>query len=219
MATAIVAGSVLLSVAPRLPGFEWAHSHLPMLGAIRAYARAAQTAMLGLGLLAAIGVVTLRDKWRSAPQRPFVAGVLILFVNVEALRAPMKYTPFEGVPEIYDALQNSEHVAVLELPIYPRQGVFLNAEYMLNATRHWKPIVNGYSGFVPPTYRVIARTLNRFPDPTSYAWLRSNGVTTVVLHRSAFERRKGKRQLALVEQSPELDLRATWGDITIYRLR
>ena len=90
---------------------------------------------------------------------------------------------------------------------------------MVNATRHWKPLVNGYSGFMPPGYGVIARTLNGFPDPASFAWLRSKGVTTVVLHRSEFERRKGKRQLALVEQSPELEVRASWGDITIFRIR
>jgi hypothetical protein len=131
----------------------------------------------------------------------------------------MKYTPFEGIPSIYDVLLNSEHVAVLELPIYPRGGVFLNAGYMVNATRHWKPLVNGYSGFAPPSYDVVARTLNRFPDPASFAWLRSKGVTTVVLHRSQFEWRKGKRQLALVEHSPELEVRASWGDITIFKIR
>jgi hypothetical protein len=219
MAAAIVVGAAFLSVAPRLPGFEWAHAYLPGLGAIRAYARAGQIVMIGLGLLAATGAMALRGRWVSARQWPVVAGAMILLVNLEALRAPMKYTPFEGVSPIYDALQNSEHVAILELPIFPRIGVSRNARYMVNSTRHWKPLVNGYSGFVPPDYGVTARTLNRFPDPVSFAWLRSKGVTTVVLHRSEFERRKGKRQLALVERSPDLEVRATWGDFTIYRIR
>jgi hypothetical protein len=80
-------------------------------------------------------------------------------------------------------------------------------------------LVNGYSGFVPPDYGVTARTLNGFPDTASFDWLRSKGVTTVVLHRTEFERRKGKRQLALVEHSPELELWASWGDVSVYRLR
>jgi hypothetical protein len=219
MSAAIVVGAVFLSVAPRLPGFEWAHAHLPGLSAIRAYARAGQIVMIGLGLLAAAGATALRGRWIGDRRWPVVAGAMILLVNLEALRAPMKYTPFEGIPSIYDVLLNSEHVAVLELPINPRGGVYVNAGYLVNATRHWKPLVNGYSGFTPPGYDVIARTLNRFPDPASFAWLRSKGVTTVVLHRSQFERRKGKRQLALVEHSPELEVRASWGDITIFRIR
>ncbi len=116
-------------------------------------------------------------------------------------------------------LEGPEHRAVLELPIYGRPGVSRNARYMVNATRHWKPLVNGYSGFVPPDYGVTARTLNGFPDAASVEWLRSKGVTTVVLHRSDFERRKGKRQLALIERSLELEMRATSQDITIYRIR
>ena len=219
MSAAIVVGAVFLSVAPRLPGFEWAHAHLPGVGAIRAYARAGQIVMIGLGLLAAAGAIALRGRWIGDRQWPAVAGAMILLVNLEALRAPMKYVPFEGIPSIYDVLLNSEHVAVLELPINPRGGAYVNAGYLVNATRHWKPLVNGYSGFTPPGYDVIARTLNRFPDPASFAWLRSKGVTTVVLHRSQFERRKGKRQLALVEHSPELEVRASWGDITIFRIR
>jgi hypothetical protein len=219
MAVAIAAGAVLLSVAPRVPGFAWAHDHVPAVGAIRAYARAGQIALVAVGLLAAAGVGKLRARWGGKTYWPGVACGLIVLVNLEALRAPLKYMPFEGVPAIYDALQNVEHVAVLELPIYPRAGVFGNATYMVNATRHWKPLVNGYSGFVPPAYFVTARTLNRFPDPESFAWLKANGVTTVVLHRADFARRKGKRQLALIDGSPELEVRASWGDITIFRIR
>ena len=107
MATAIVVGAVFLSVAPRLPGFEWAHANLPGLGAIRAYARAGQIAMIGLGLLAAAGMVALRGRWVSDRPWPVVAGALIVLVNVEALRAPMWYSPFEGIPSIYDVLQGS----------------------------------------------------------------------------------------------------------------
>jgi len=79
--------------------------------------------------------------------------------------------------------------------------------------------VNGYSGFVPPDFGVTARTLNGFPDAASFEWLRSKGVTTVVLHRSDFERRKGKRQLASIDRSHELEMRATSQDITIYWIR
>ncbi|HWV93589.1 MAG TPA: hypothetical protein VNZ24_04700 [Vicinamibacterales bacterium] len=219
MAGAIVVGGVLLSVAPWLPGFTWAHANLPALGAIRAYARAGQIVMIGLGLLAAAGAIALRGRWISDRTWPVVAVALVILVNAEALRAPMWYSPFEGIPSIYDVLQGSDHTAVLELPIYGRPGVSRNARYMVNATRHWKPLVNGYSGFVPPDYGVTVRTLNGFPDAASFEWLRSKGVTTMVLHRSDFQRRKGKHQLALVERSPDLEPRASVGDITIYLIR
>jgi hypothetical protein len=53
---------------------------------------------------------------------------------------------------------------------------------MLNATRHWKPLVNGYSGLTPRSYRTTNATLSQFPDQASLDMLRSLGVSHVVLH-------------------------------------
>ena len=43
-------------------------------------------------------------------------------------------------------------MVLAEVPFYPRQAIFENAEYVLNSTAHWRPLMNGYSGYTPATY-------------------------------------------------------------------
>ena len=56
---------------------------------------------------------------------------------------------FRGIPAVYDRLRDEPNAVVVELPFYGRRAFFGNAGYMINATRHRHPIVNGYSGFAP----------------------------------------------------------------------
>lgn len=42
-----------------------------------------------------------------------------------------------------------EPVLLAEMPFYPPDGVFQNGEYVLNATAHGRPVMNGYSGATP----------------------------------------------------------------------
>ena len=80
-------------------------------------------------------------------------------MNLEALRAPLAYREFPGIPAIYDVLRDEPQAVVIELPFYGRGGFFGNARYMINATRHRHPLVNGYSGFAPPGLEATAETM------------------------------------------------------------
>jgi hypothetical protein len=57
--------------------------------------------------------------------------------------------------------------ALLELPMGgggdPR-GAYRETAYMLASTVHWKPLINGYSGYAPPTYDLLAGTARRLPE-------------------------------------------------------
>jgi hypothetical protein len=218
VALALVIGSVLLSVWPRLPSFEWAHDHVLGVAAIRAYSRAGQIALVGVALLAALGVERLRERWQNRRGWTALAAGLVVLVNVEALRAPIAYTTFEGIPDVYDALA-TETGAVLELPLYGPKVIFRNVQYLIPSTRHWRPIVGGYSGFIPPSFPPTWRALHDLPDPVSLSWLRAHGVTTIVLHRAQFEAEKGRGQLWKVEHSPELELMIIEGDVRIFRVK
>jgi hypothetical protein len=46
-------------------------------------------------------------------------------------------------------------------------------------------MVNGYSGFTPPSYSDLMERLHEFPDDASIAYLRERGVTYLLVH-SAF---------------------------------
>jgi hypothetical protein len=182
---AVVVGSVLLSVLPRTPGFAALHAHIPALGAIRCYSRAGQMALVAMGVLAGYGAARLLTLQRTARAAALIGSMLIAATNVEALRAPLRYREFQGIPAVYDRLRDEPYAVVIELPFYNRRVFFGNAIYMLNATRHRHPIVNGYSGFAPPSFNAIARAVSMFPEDGALEYMHKLGVTHVVVHSPA----------------------------------
>ena len=145
------------------------------------------------------------------PQRPWVTGValcLIAVVNLEALRAPMGYVRFRGFSEIYEAIASDpEAQVVVEFPFYHPRRVASNADYVLASTVHWKPLVNGYSGLVPPSYAEAAEELQDFPTPDTLRYLDTLGVTHLVVHHWRYgDREQAARLLRDVRASPRLEL-------------
>jgi hypothetical protein len=51
---------------------------------------------------------------------------------------------------------------------------------------HWRPLVNGYSDYIPEDFRRIAVPINGFPDPASFAILQERNVRYVVLHLETY---------------------------------
>ena len=143
-----------------------------------------------------------------------LAIVLVAAVNLEALRAPLWYRDYPGVPAIYDMLRDSRAL-VIELPFYGRGGFFGNAGYMINATRHRRPLVNGYSGFAPPGFEATAQMMRAFPREDALQLLETLGVTHVVVHRATAPM---QRRRALIDASPRLQLVAEQDGIAIYRI-
>src|SRR5205823_6132812 len=77
------------------------------------------------------------------------------------------------------------------------------------------PLLNGYSGFAPATFYHHAAALEGFPDRTSIEYLRSQGVTHVVVDTQALS----EPRVALLDQVPELRPWKTDGVINIYEMR
>ena len=69
-----------------------------------------------------------------------------------------------------------------EQPFYPGRAIFLNAPYVLNSTAHWKPLMNGYSGYTPNGYEEYADTFSSFPEERSFTAMKARGVTHVMVH-------------------------------------
>jgi hypothetical protein len=213
MWVAIVVGSVLLSAFPRLPGFAWLHANVPALGAIRCYSRAGQMALVGMGVLAGYGAARLFGRLGTARMAALAGIGLAVAINLEALRAPFWYREFPGIPPIYDRLREEPHAVVVELPFYDRRSFFGNADYMINATRHRHPIVNGYSGFAPPDFDAVAQALRTFPADAALERMHQLGVTHVVVHRTTgMEARR-----SAIDASSALRLMAEQDGIAIYR--
>jgi hypothetical protein len=85
---------------------------------------------------------------------------------------------------------------------------------MPGSTRHWHPILNGYTGFTPPSYRVHLAELAGFPDERSLRYLTTVGVTHVVVDTDSL----GRGPATAAATNDRLRLVSTDGTLLIYRL-
>jgi hypothetical protein len=218
MALFITVGCVVLSVAPRLPGYEVLWRLAPILRVVRVMAHFGQVALVGIAILAGFGVARLERRWGLQRWWICAAATLMVLVNGEALRAQYAYTPFTGIPAVYDPLRKERHAVVADLPLYPRRAIFGNAGAMLASTIHWHPIVNGYSGFIPPSYQRAFDALRGFPDERALSALHALGITHVVIRRDEFIGLQGLAQYEAIAHTHLLEPYSMSDAIQIYRL-
>ncbi len=204
-ATALV--GCVLSFGSATPFYEWLSWVFPPAHGIRAAHRFGSLFLFGVAGLAGFGLVTLRTRWAARSWATAAAVVCIALVNLEALRAPVAYVPFSGFSPIYSIIaQDPQAGAVVELPFRSRRRVARNADYVLASTVHWRPLLNGYSGFTPPSYAEAADHLRRFPRPRALEYLRELGVTHVVLHPWRYSEKRAARLVRRVSAHPDLQL-------------
>jgi len=148
----------------------------------------------------------------------FVAAAAVTIVNAEACRAPLPFRTFAGIPPIYGALRTAPNAVVVEMPLFDARSWAGNAVYMLNSTSHWKPLVNGYSGFLPASYSRLQAALAGFPGQEALETMHQRGITHVVVHEAAFVGMYGQARFDDIGMIRSLNEIARDGDIHIYKL-
>jgi len=219
MLVAIAALGFVLSLGTRTPVYGWVFHVFPPMQGLRAAARFGNLFLLAMAALAGLGLAALRT--RVAPRTALWLGVgLVAAANLESLRAPYTYTPFEGIPPIYSMLAREPgRVVLVEAPFYPPQAVFENAPYVLASTAHWRPLMNGYSGYTPTSYREYAASFWFFPEDFAIQAMRRAGVTHVMVHPSRFLQ-DAEKVMAQIATNPYLERVAIGrGGMVLYRLR
>jgi hypothetical protein len=200
----------VLSLGLQTPLYGWLYAVFPPMQGLRAAARFGFLFLMAVALLAAVGIANVRrrgDGRTAARATTLTAIAAIVLVNLEALRAPFQYRRWTGIPAIYQQLAREPGKVVLaEMPFYPPQTVFENARYVLNSTAHWRPLMNGYSGYTPASYADAAIMMSRFPDPRASARMALAGVTHVTVHpdrygsgaTGVFEELSRRREFTLI---------------------
>jgi hypothetical protein len=195
----------VLSLGPKTPLYAWLYTVFPPMQGLRAAARFGGLFLLAIAVLAGVGLASFRrvhgnHRWVSA-----TAVLAALLVNLEALRAPFEYRRWRGIPEIYRLLAKEPGKVVLaEMPFYPPHAVFENAEYVVNSTAHWRPLMNGYSGYTPATYVDVASLMWYFPDARAFPAMNANGVTHVMVHPHRWGR-ESARVIESLSKRPDLE--------------
>ena len=162
VALALTVVGLLLSFGPSTPFYSLFYWAVPFASSVRAASRFGVLYLTGLALLAAFGVAALGRRWPGmALAAPTFA---LLAVTAEAFRGPVPYVPAGQTSPVYTTLASLPDGVVVEMPFWWRaMDVPRNANYMLASTSHWKPLLNGYSGFTPASYRQRADILWYFP--------------------------------------------------------
>lgn len=187
MLIGIAAAGVVLSLGPATFVYRWLYEWVLPLRGLRAAARFGYLYLIVVAYAAAIGTGALQRRLGTTRAANAIGALVVLAVTVEAWSGPVKTMPFNGVPAIYAQLGHaSGPVRLAELPFYPAEGIFMNGEYVLNATAHWQPLMNGYSGYIPDSYREAADRLWYFPEQRAFDALRDLGATHVMLHLEKF---------------------------------
>jgi hypothetical protein len=188
----------------------------PAMAAVRSAARFGHFVLAAVAILAGFGWVILQRKLPKAWVLP-VGVALVIVANLEALRAPIDYgrdQEFKGIPKIFETLNTPDPDVVVIFPFYGPEQLFMNARYMVVSTAFWKPMLNGYSGYMPVRYIEHSENLSAFPDERSIAYLKRVGVTRVLVD----SRNVSADALARLPSVRELSLIQTDGNLQIFAL-
>ena len=164
---------------------------VPGFQAMRIPARFAFLIVLAASALAALGFLRvcafLKGQWdsrrRSALPWEAIAGLccLTLFTLELGFRPlPLASIPTGSeVPQVYRWLADRPGAGVVvELPF----GWWEDTGYMYFSTYHWRTLVNGWSGFIPPTYLQTVMALQGTPSRRMVDYLGTLGVKDLIVH-------------------------------------
>jgi hypothetical protein len=196
----------VLSLGPATPIYGWLFTIFPPMQGLRAAARWGNLFLLAIAVLAGIGLASV-SRGREHRRLAVALGVAaVVLVNLEALRAPFVYRRWGGIPEIYQRLADEPgRVVLAEMPFYTPHAVFENAEYVLNSTAHWRPLMNGYSGYIPASYRDVAWLMWYFPDQRAFPPMTANGVTHIMFHPHRWGH-EAPKAIEAMSRRPDLEL-------------
>jgi hypothetical protein len=166
--------------------YPWLREFLLPFRGLRAPARFSILVGLTLAILAGYGAARLLERWPRA--RIPLSGALLALVAIEPLPRLELEPVWRHPPPIYGSLSASRPAVLAEFPT-PEDwtGFYRDARYLYFSTFHWQRLVNGNSGFSPPSYLQFIEKMQDFPGDAALDYLRARGVEYVTVHGAFFE--------------------------------
>lgn len=158
------AAAIVFSLGPQTAIYRVLHENLVLVRGVRALSRFSLLPVLALSVLSGLA---LAGRWRLA----LLALPLML---LESSNVPIAYARWPGPSDSARWLAGRAG-AVLYLPAGE-----LDTRVMLEGVAHWRPLVNGDSGFVPRPYARARELLDGPMGEEALRLLRAVGATHVV---------------------------------------
>lgn len=191
---AMMAVAALLSFGPNLrltpdgptliPWLPYAtlYAHVPGFQAMRAPGRLGILVLLGVAILAGMGVATIIERWptiRIGAWRPHTSFLLIGALALEVLQLPLGAVMAPVGPTPGEQwLASAPPGLVLDAPFHLDRIGGNVTDY--RSTFHWNRMLNGQSDLRPPAFTAVGNEMQRFPDPRSIATLQALDVRYVI---------------------------------------
>jgi hypothetical protein len=227
------------SVAAPLP-YRLLFDHFPFFKAMRVPARFGLLALMALIILAAAGAAWLWERLSprlagrtrlgiGAGVTALLAVLLLteLFTQVRLVR--MDRSP--EVADVYTWLAEQPGAApIMEFPAMTDDTVAATRMYW--STYHWKPIVGGYSGFVPRAHDELVQSFTSdlkrpdgsvaeavsYPQAGNIGVLQTLGVRYIVLHRYGYKREDLETIVSQLEATGAVEQAGDFGEAVVYLL-
>jgi hypothetical protein len=183
VAIAASAAAIVFSLGPETAFYRVLHEHVVLVRGVRALSRFSLVPVLALSVLA--GLALARRWWLSI--------VALAAFAVESTLVPIRFAPAPPPSETARFLRDGDG-AIAYLPLGER-----DTDVMLAGTVHFRPMLNGDSGFMPRSYSRAMELLAPPLGEEALRYLRAVGVGDVVIRSDA-----------------PLPLRARFGDERVY---
>ena len=213
-----LAASVELSLGINGRAYSWLYAYAVPYRAIRVPARFAMLAHMLLAILAGLGGAALLRRLRSESARNVVMLTLLGGVVLEGVNHAVELRDMPpGVPAVYRWLREQPDGPMLEYPVGSLEGRSgpQDATYMYYSTEHWRRMLNGYSGFAPPSYHAVLEELRGFPDARALDYLRRREVRYLLVHERFYLQGGFDRDIDTLSHAPNLALRGVFSDTTL----
>jgi hypothetical protein len=171
---------------------------------IRSPARFGAFISLSLSILAGFGVQRLLRRRRSSMAQYATFAALVALVMIDAWPTLSLTSVWKDPPPVYEELRHASNPILVEAPV-PEQETG-NIPFMYFSTWHWARLVNGYSGFIPKSYKEFTTTMLGFPDAQSIEALRRRGATHVSVNCAVNDWDKCEAIALTARSSPALRL-------------
>jgi hypothetical protein len=170
------------------PTYRALYEYVPPFRALRIPALAVILAGFSLSVLAGFGFARIARRFKQPHTAAVMAAAAGLGILVESWPAPMPLAPIaDAPPAVYSGLLadvgSSPAVPIVEIPVM----VGGDQTYMYYSTFHRQRLLNGYSGFFPPSYLRLAAAMRGFPDADSLHTLRTRGARYALVHGEFLE--------------------------------
>lgn len=161
---------------------------IPGFSSMRVSARFGLMVFFVLSILSGITIKSINEKITNRIKFLSIFIILVSGILIEYMSYPYPVEKFKfsgNELKAYEWVKKYGTDAVIDFPLkryHDSQEDVNTFRFMLGSTLHWKPLVNGHSGFIPFTLYEITRHVKVIPDERDLEYLRGIGVTTVILH-------------------------------------